>query len=172
MKKTNYTLISAAAISLLATASCAPKSTSVIPPAPDSIETTAVMIGAGTNTQKALPKATAYRMSGEYADYVAIGVDSKGNITYFPAPADISPNLAPLALGNGWYLNRQGIPSTAVFINFTRQQYSQLLSPPSISELKAAIIPGARISEFATLPYSINDAPANLNQIRTLLNKL
>lgn len=60
-----------------------------------------------------LPKATLFKMSGNYADRVAVGY-SNGQLTYYPAPTDISAASAPLEIGNGWWLNRQGLGQTSL----------------------------------------------------------
>lgn len=113
----------------------------------------------------ALPKATAFRMTGDYANRVAITINDQGNLTYFPAPTDISPQSAPVALVDGWWLNRQGIGLNSVFTNFTFADYAALPKVPSIEELKASVIPGARVTEVMTLPYSINEAINNIPEI-------
>ncbi len=119
----------------------------------------------------ALPKATAFRMSGDYADHVAVSVDNQGNLTYFPAPTDITAASAPVSLADGWWLNRQGIGINSVFTKYTFSEYAALPSVPSIEELKASIIPGARVTEVISLPYSINEAPSHIQEINDFLLK-
>lgn len=103
-------------------------------------------------------KATIFKMSGDYADNVAVTLGPDGNLIYFPAPGDISVGSKPVAIADGWYLNRQGLAPGSVFTKWTFEQYSQLPSVPSPSEIKKAIIPGARVSEFLTLPISASEA--------------
>lgn len=103
-------------------------------------------------------KASAFRMSGNYANNVAVTLDSSGRLTYFPAPSDISAVSAPLEIGNGWWLNRQGIGPGSVFTRYTFSEYAALPAPPSPQEIKEAIIPGAVVTEFRTLPISASDA--------------
>ncbi|MDE6337983.1 MAG: hypothetical protein K2L34_15570 [Muribaculaceae bacterium] len=119
----------------------------------------------------ALPKATAFRMSGDYADHVAISVDNQGNLTYFPAPTDITAASAPVSLTDGWWLNRQGIGINSVFTKYTFSEYAALPSVPSIEELKASIIPGARVTEVISLPYTISEAPSHIQEINDFLLK-
>lgn len=97
-----------------------------------------------------IPKPTAFKMSGDYANNVAITL-SGGNIVYFPAPSDISENSKPTPLGDGWYRNNQGISANSVFTKYTFEEYSKLKHVPTIKELKAAIIPGARVTEMKEL---------------------
>lgn len=100
-----------------------------------------------------LPKPTAFKMSGDYSNNVAITLNA-GKIVYFPAPSDISENSKPTPLGDGWWLNRQGISANSVFTKYTFEEYSKLKQVPSIEELKASIIPGARVTEMKVINTS------------------
>ncbi|MDE6754061.1 MAG: hypothetical protein K2J82_05535 [Muribaculaceae bacterium] len=122
-----------------------------------------------TPTQASMPKATAFKMSGDYANNVAITLNSEGNLIYYPAPTDISPSSAPLQLEDGWWLNRQGISSNSVFTTYTFEEYAALPSVPSSEQLKAAIIPDARVVEMVQLPYTITDAQKNISEINLFL---
>lgn len=124
-----------------------------------------------TRSVNALPKASAFRMSGDYAGNVAISLDSQGNLTYFPAPSDISTSSAPLQLADGWWLNRQGIGINSVFTKYTFAEYAALPNVPTIEELKASIIPGARVTEVISLPYPVGQAEANIAGINEFLEK-
>ena len=99
-----------------------------------------------------MPKPTAFRMSGDYADNVAVTLDAQGNLVYFPDPSDISEESKPIPLGDGWWLNRQGLSEKSVFTRYTFEEYSKLKNVPSIKELKASIIPGARVIQIRVLP--------------------
>ena len=118
------------------------------------------------------PYATAFKMSGDYEDNVAIGMNNNGQLTYFPAPSDISDNSVPIDLGNGWWLNRQGIGPDAIFTKFTFKEYSDLRQVPTISELKESIIPGARVTRMVQLPYHIGEASSHIEEIKEYLNSL
>ncbi len=97
------------------------------------------------------PKPTAFRMSGDYADNVAVTLDAQGNLTYFPDPRDITADSKPVPLGDGWWLNRQGLSGNSVFTRYTFEEYSKLKQVPSIKELKASIIPGAKVTQIRVL---------------------
>lgn len=112
----------------------------------------------GSAPQNVLPKATVFKMTGDYADRVAVTLGPDGRLSYFPDPSDISEFSRPESLGEGWYLNRQGIGPNSVFTKWTFEEYSKLDKVPSVSEIKEAIIPGARVKEFITLPVSFNEA--------------
>lgn len=113
-----------------------------------------------------IPKATAFKMSGDYADNVAITFDDNGELIYFPDPSDLGPGSLPVPLGNGWWLNKQGISYNSVFTKYTFAEYMNLPSVPSVEELKASVIPGAKVTEMILLPFNINEASQNIDAIK------
>ena len=119
-----------------------------------------------------MPKATAFRMTGDYSDNVAITLDSNGNLTYFPAPSDITADSRPIKLVDGWWLNRQGLGQNSVFTTYTFAEYAELPEVPSPEQLKKAIIPGARVSQIYELPYNIGEAQYHISEINSLLKNL
>lgn len=127
------------------------------------------LIGTGQSRQ-AIPAATAMRLKPDLADKVAVTFGPDGRLSYFPAPSDISADSAPLPLGDGWYLNRQGISANSVFTRWTFSQYAALPSVPTREEIKEAVIPGSRVTEMTTLPFDINRAAENLPAIKSFLN--
>ena len=108
-----------------------------------------------------LPNATIFKMNGDYANNVAVTVNADGVLIYFPAPTDLTANSAPYDLGNGWYLNRQGIGANSVFTKYTFDEYRSLTTAPSPAEIKAAIIPGSRVTVFQELPIKASEAISN-----------
>lgn len=118
-----------------------------------------------------IPKASAFKMSGNYENNVAITIAPDGKLTYFPAPSDITQASKPVSLGNGWWLNNQGISENSVFTTFTFDDYSKLSKVPSPEELKAAVIPGAVVTQMTVLPYSINEARGNISEIKKILSE-
>lgn len=119
-----------------------------------------------------MPKATAFKMTGDYANNVAVTIGSNGELTYYPAPSDITNASAPTSIADGWYLNNQGLSANSVFTKYTYEEYSKLPSVPSQEELKAAIIPGARVADMIQLPYTIGDAKNNLQGIKEYIKNL
>ena len=104
------------------------------------------------------PMATAFRMTGDYADHVAVTVGDDGRIVYYPAPTDLTSNSAPLQIGDGWWLNRQGLGPNSVFTKWTFAEYRALKKAPTQEEIKAAIIPDARVSDFRRLDMTPSEA--------------
>lgn len=115
-----------------------------------------------------IPKATVFKMNGPYADRVAVTVVN-GQLTYFPAPGDISADSQPIYVGDGWWLNRQGVSANSVFTDWTFKQYAELSSSPSPSEIMKHIIPGAEVTEMRQLSLPVGEAANNLKQVRTEL---
>lgn len=103
-------------------------------------------------------KASAFRMSGDYADHVAVTLGADGKLSYYPAPIDITDLSAPVEIGDGWWLNRQGISPNSVFTKWTFAEYRALKTTPSPAEIKKAIIPGASVTEFRKLPVAASEA--------------
>ena len=116
-----------------------------------------------------IPKATAFRMSGDYADNIAVTLSSSGELIYFPDPADISANSAPVKLGNGWWLNRQGLGYGSCFTKYSFNEYANLDKVPSPSDIKGSVIPGAVVIEIRELPFSLSEAMQNIDSIRTYI---
>lgn len=119
-----------------------------------------------------IPKATAFRMSGDYSRNVAITPGAGNTLLYYPAPSDISASSAPIELEGGWWLNRQGLSENSVFTSYTFSDYSQLPSTPSQETLLEAVIPGATVTQFVTLPYSITEADSHIPEINLFLKNL
>lgn len=139
-----------------ATTGCSKKVTQEQSAAPEVVQIQPQIIGSQPRNQ--VLKATVFKMSGDYADHVAVTLGPDGNLIYFPAPSDIRSSSKPIAIADGWYLNRQGLAPGSVFTNWTFEQYSKLSSVPSPAEIKAAIIPDARVTEFQTLPITASEA--------------
>lgn len=128
-------------------------------------------IGGDINILNAYPNATAFRMSGDYANNVAVTLAPSGELIYFPAPGDITADSEPVELGEGWWLNNQGIGPNSVFTKYTFAEYAALPSVPSIEQLKQSIIPGAKVTDFMELPYKIGSANQNIEEIKNFIKK-
>lgn len=123
----------------------------------------------GGEELKVIPNATIFKMNGDYADNVGITLNEDGSILYYPDPKDITGSTSPYPIGNGWYLNRQGLSNNSVFTTFTFDKYRNLQTPPSHKELIESIIPGSGIEEFVEIPLSISDARNNPEACRKFI---
>lgn len=118
---------------------------------------------------RALPKAVIYKMNGNYAHNVPIVINRSTNkVVSYPAPSDITSNSTPIALNDGWYLDRRGgIGENTVFLSYTYDEYRNLKQAPSASELIERIIPESKVTQYEALPITLNEAiknPSLLNQ--------
>ena len=104
-----------------------------------------------------LPKARIYKMSGQYADNVPVQMGQDGTIISYPAPGDVV-GQEPIAVAHGWWLDRRGIGTNSAFTRWTYAEYSQLPEAPTQEEIRAAIIPGARVTELKQLPMTMSEA--------------
>ena len=120
----------------------------------------------GVSPVRVQPNATAFRMSGDFANNIAITLNSAGNPVYFPDPKDITADSAPIDLGDGWWLNRQGIGKNSVFTTYTFAEYATLPEVPTIQQLKNSIIPGAIVTEFIELPFKMNQATQDISLVK------
>lgn len=116
-----------------------------------------------------IPRATVFRMSGPYADKVAVTLDAQGNLTYYPAPSDITKSSMPVYLKDGWWLNCQGLSANSVFTDWTFTDYAALPATPSPSEIKAHIIPGAVVTAMERTAVPVTEAMQNLDKIKASL---
>lgn len=81
-----------------------------------------------------------YKMSGDYADLVPVTLNGNGKIVSYPDPMDITESSRPVALGDGWYLDRRGVTATSAFMDYTYAQYHALEHVPSIETLQSHIV--------------------------------
>ena len=113
---------------------------------------------AGSAPNYRVLKASAFQMSGDYADKVAVTLGADGRLVYFPAPSDLTAGSQPTEIGGGWWLNRQGISEGSVFTRWTFDEYRALKTVPTQQEILDAIIPGARVTAFRNIPVPASEA--------------
>lgn len=118
------------------------------------------------------PKAVAYRMSGDYADNVPVTLAPDGAIISYPAPTDLTDRSAPLPLADGWWLDRRGISANSVFSRYTYSEYRALPAAPTPAELKASLIPGARVTATLQLPMTVAEATADTAAANAAISRL
>lgn len=111
----------------------------------------------------ALPKAIVYRMSGNAtAANVPVNVNPQtGEIVSFPGPDDVV-GQEPIALEGGWLLDQRGISENSRFTKWTYAEYAAMKTPPTLAEIKAAIIPDARAVDIHRLDMTPSQAAADL----------
>ena len=145
---------------------CSKKNTTVADQTPPQPEVVKMVEPIGSRPLGTILKATAFKMTGDYSNNVAITLNEDGTLAYYPATSDITENSRPVELEDGWWLNRQGLSPNSVFTRYTFEEYENLSSVPTQEELKAAIIPGARVSDWKRLSYPAGEAMKYLPQIK------
>ena len=120
---------------------------------------------------RAKPFAFIYKTNGNYNDKVTAVYDkSRDMFLSFPDPTDVSPDFAPLELIDGWLLDRRGgVGENTVFLRWTYGEYSKLKSVPSIDELRKAIIPDAKVTEFVRLNMTSFEAQGDTARVNALI---
>ncbi len=119
----------------------------------------------------AVPKAVIYRMNGDYSDHVPVLINaSRSHLISFPSPDDVSEYTKPVGLTGGWWLDRQGVGINTAFLSFTRDQYSSMDEPPVPDRIMESILPGAFVTETATLPVTVPQALANRMYVDSLIS--
>lgn len=136
-------------------ASCGPSKPGVTKTAEAApqVETVEAAPMAQLGGKRAMPFAYIYKTNGDYNDNVTASYDATtGRFVSFPAPTDVAPGNEPMKLIDGWLLDsRGGVSDNTVFLKWTYQQYHDLASTPSLTELKEAILPDARVTEVVRL---------------------
>lgn len=121
--------------------------------------------------KRAMPKAIIYKTNGNYDNQVVIGFDkAKNQITYYPAPSDVSSDSAPIELADGWLLERQGgITENSVFLKWTYDEYHSLPETPTLKQLKDAIIPDAKITNLRILDMTSHEAQNDTARVNKII---
>lgn len=110
----------------------------------------------------ALPKAKIYKTSGDFADRVPVTMGADGmEIVSFPDPSDLRGEVKPIALSNGYLLDRRGINPNTAFLDYTYDEYAALPEVPTVAELKRHILALHPIVELYALPITPSEAVAD-----------
>ena len=119
-----------------------------------------------------MPFAFIYKTNGDWNANVTASYDStSGQFISFPAPTDVSVSSEPIKLIDNWLLDIRGGISVenTVFLRWTYPQYSQLNQTPSIEELRAAILPGAKVTEVRRLNMTVFDAQRDTAAVNRII---
>lgn len=165
-----HTLIIAAAGALLALGGCS-TSRDASPQAVEAAPKHRPMGEAVVGSPSAyMPRAVIYKTSGDYADNVPVQLAPDGSIASYPAPSDVAPDRStPVALADGFLLDRRGISPAAAFTRYTYAEYAALPQAPTPEQIRAAIIPGARVTEMFSLPMTPSEARADTAAVNEMI---
>lgn len=90
---------------------------------------------------RALAHVIIYKTKADYSNLVPVTMNrERTKIVSYPAKSDIRPSAKPVALADGWYLDRRGIGPNTVFTDYTYEEYSSLEKTPSASQLMEHVI--------------------------------
>lgn len=151
------------AAAAIAASSCASKKAQETPPVVAAPQGPAI-----NGSVAALPRAAVYTMTGNYSRNIPVQLDRDGNIISFPAPSDVE-GQQPIALANGWWLDCRGVSANSVFTTYTYDEYAKLGSTPALAQIKASIIPGARVKEIRVLSMTPEQAKADTAAINAII---
>lgn len=111
---------------------------------------------------QAMPRAVVYRMSGDCADLVPVTLTADGKrVASYPAPTDLNEGQRPVALGDGWWLDRRGIGPYSVFTDYTYEEYEKLGQAPSADELMKHMAGECKVTRIMYLPVTASQAAAD-----------
>lgn len=123
---------------------------------------------------RAFPAAIIYKTNGDYNDHVTINIDRRtGEIISYPGIDDVAADACPIILKGGWLLDRRGgvNPETTAFLRWTYAGYHAFKATPTLAELRAAIIPEARVTVVERLSMTTFDAQTDTAAVNALIEK-
>ena len=125
--------------------------------------------GAISERAQALPHIIIYKMKADYSNLVPVTMNPQRTvITSYPAKSDIRPSAKPVALNDGWYLDRRGIGPNTVFTDYTYEQYANLEKTPSVSELMEHIIEKHPLLDL----YDCGTQPLSTDELNEVISKM
>lgn len=120
-----------------------------------------------------VPKAVVYKMYGNAgAENVPVQMSPSGNgqVLSYPAPSDVV-GQEPVALADGYLLDRRGVSANSRFLKWTYAEYGAMQQAPTPEELKAAIIPGAGVTDIHVLDMTTSQALADTAAVNAEIRK-
>lgn len=117
-----------------------------------------------------LPKARIYRTSCDCPELVPVRLSQSGtSVVSYPSPTDLTLSSEPIALADGWWLDRVGISPDSRFTTYTFSQYCAMGQAPSLEELLSHIDSECRITEIRALPLSVGEAAADTAAVNNII---
>ena len=117
-----------------------------------------------------LPKAVVYRTNKDLRDYVPVKMDGgKVRLVSYPAPTDITESTRPIALAEGYLLDKQGVGVNSVFLDWTRDTYSKFTETPRKGDIMEHINPSGWITVIVELPMTTSEAEADTAAVNKLI---
>ncbi len=118
----------------------------------------------------ALPSAIVYKTVSDFFDNVPVALSHDGNsLVSYPDPADITPDQMPLLLHDGYLLDRRGIGNNVAFTSYSYEEYADLKSVPTQSELMRSIVCKAPLMAMYRLPITAHEAAVDTAAVNKLI---
>lgn len=153
--KRNLTIITLFIAILISAVSCKPKQTVAIKGKPAFANAPVIV----------------YKTKQDYSQHVPVIMSpDKQTIVSYPAPSDVYFNgdLAyPVALENGFLLDRRGINENAAFTKWTYYEYSRLAKTPTIADINKMMLETDPFTEIyqCGIRNDYKDLETELNKI-------
>lgn len=123
------------------------------------------------NIDKPKPCTIVYKTKADYSQLVPIKLNvAKTRVEGFPAPSDLyrfGQLSTPVALGNGYLLDRQGISVNSAFLSVTYEEYKRFRNTPNPSWLMENIKDKNPFTEF----YCIDIEPLNIDTLKHIMQE-
>lgn len=117
------------------------------------------------------PSVMVYKTKKEYSNFVPVILsDDKSSIVSYPAPADVKDGdglRLPIALKDGYLLDRKGINKNVAFLKLTYAEYAALEKAPSKASLMELIMDSDPLTELCNCgnKNAFEDETAQLNAL-------
>lgn len=117
-----------------------------------------------------VPHAHIYRTNGDYNNNVPVTLSrDRKSLVSFPAPSDVGAWAEPVALADGYLLDRRGVSMNTAFTSYTYGEYAGLDHAPLPEELLEKVIAGARVTELVELPFTLAVAESDTARVDSLI---
>jgi hypothetical protein len=119
----------------------------------------------------ALQPLLVYKTKADYSQKVPVIMDeSKTTIVSYPDPHDLRNAdgfLTPIALKEGYWLDRKGINGNVAFLNMTYEAYAALNQAPSLEELEKLVLDPNPLTELCNCGSQVakEEAVKELNKM-------
>lgn len=116
------------------------------------------------------PKAVVYRTSGDCPELVPVTLTASGSgLLSYPSPTDLTSGSEPVALAEGWWLDRRGISATSRFTTYTYSDYRAMKAAPTPEEILSHLNSDCVITEIRQLPMSLSEALSDTSAVNRIL---
>lgn len=166
--------LAATSLLTLSAACSAPRQAEVIAPAPQLPQLLTPVPGGSPAgpAVSAMPKAVIYRTSRPAAELVPVQLSASGALISFPAPGDLTAESTPLALADGWWLDRRGVSLNTAFTRWSYGEYRAMKQAPTPGQIMQAIVPDIKVTECRTLDLTPGAAAADTAAVNAFIRTL